>query len=41
VNSHRRIEFEELIRYQEEQKNRSEIALVKLRKISDSFNEEL
>ena len=41
VNSHRRIEFEELIRYQEEQKKRSEIALTNLRKISDSFNEEL
>ena len=41
VNSHRRIEFEELIRYQEEQKKRSEIALKKLRKISDEIGEEL
>jgi excisionase family DNA binding protein len=41
VNSHRRIEFEELVRYQEEQKLRAENALKKLRKSSDDIGEEL
>jgi excisionase family DNA binding protein len=41
VNRHRRIEFEELIRYQEAQKQRSEEALKKLRKVSDEIGEEL
>jgi excisionase family DNA binding protein len=41
VNSHRRIEFEELVRYQEEQKQRSENALQKLRQYSDEMGEEL
>jgi excisionase family DNA binding protein len=41
VNSHRRIEFEELVRYQESQKKRSEDALKNLRQLSDEFNEEL
>ena len=41
VNSHRRIEFEELIRYQEAQKIRSENALKNLRQSSDDMGEEL
>jgi len=41
VNSHRRIEFEELVRYQEEQKLRSEKALKSLRESSDEIGEEL
>ena len=41
VNRHRRIEFEELTRYQEAQKQRSEEALQKLRKVSDEIGEEL
>ncbi len=41
VNSHRRIEFEELVRYQNEQKTRSEEALRKIRKFSDEIGEEL
>jgi excisionase family DNA binding protein len=41
VNSHRRIEFEELLRYQEQQKLRSENALKNLRKTSDEIGEEL
>jgi excisionase family DNA binding protein len=41
VNRHRRIEFEELTRYQDEQKLRSEEALKKLRKVSDEIGEEL
>jgi excisionase family DNA binding protein len=41
VNSHRRIEFEELVRYQEEQKKRSENALRNLRKTSDDIGEKL
>lgn len=41
VNRHRRIEFEELVRYQDEQKKRSEEALQELRKISDEIGEEL
>jgi excisionase family DNA binding protein len=41
VNSHRRIEFEELLRYQEQQKLRSENALKNLRKASDEIGEEL
>jgi excisionase family DNA binding protein len=41
VNSHRRIEFEELVRYQETQKLRAENALKNLRKSSDDIGEEL
>jgi len=41
VNSHRRIEFEELVRYQEAQKQRSENALKKLRQYSDDIGEAL
>lgn len=41
VNSHRRIEFEELVRYQQDQKKRSEEALRKLRRTSDDLGEEL
>lgn len=41
VNSHRRIEFEELVRYQDQQKKRSEDALVALRQISDEMGQEL
>lgn len=41
VNRHRRIEFEELVKYQDEQKMRSEQALKKLRQVSDDIGEEL
>lgn len=41
VNSHRRIEFQELVRYQAEQKKLSEDALRKLRNFSDDIGEEL
>lgn len=41
VNSHRRIEFEELVRYQEAQKQRSENALQKLRQYCDDIGEAL
>ncbi|MCW5655486.1 helix-turn-helix domain-containing protein [Hydrogenophaga sp.] len=41
VNRHRRIEFEELVRYQEAQKQRSEEALIKLRQLSDDMGEDL
>lgn len=41
VNSHRRIEFEELVRYQNEQKKRSAKALKKMQQISDDIGEEL
>jgi len=41
VNSHRRIEFEELVRYQQAQKQRSEEALKKLHQISDAMGEAL
>jgi excisionase family DNA binding protein len=41
VNSHRRIEFEELVRYQVEQKKCSEEALKKIRNFSDEMGEEL
>lgn len=41
VNRHRRIEFEELVRYQAAQKQRSEQALDKLRKVSDDIGEAL
>ncbi len=41
VNNHRRIEFEELVRYQNEQKKRSEEALRKIREYSDEIGEEL
>ena len=41
VNRHRRIEFEELLRYQQQQKSRSEEALKKLNRISEELGEEL
>ncbi len=41
VNRHRRIEFEELMRYQKSQKERSEEALKKLSKLSQDMGEEL
>jgi excisionase family DNA binding protein len=41
VNRHRRIEFEELMRYQKSQKERSEEALRKLSKLSQEMGEEL
>lgn len=41
VNRHRRIEFEELMRYQRAQKERSEEALKKLSKLSQELGEEL
>jgi excisionase family DNA binding protein len=41
VNRHRRIEFEELIRYQREQKLRSEAALKRLSDLSQEMGEEL
>jgi excisionase family DNA binding protein len=41
VNRHRRIEFEELMRYQQEQKKRSGDALKKLSKLSQEMGEEL
>lgn len=41
VNRHRRIEFEELIRYQAQQKQRSEEALTRLSKLSQDLGEEL
>lgn len=41
VNRHRRIEFEELMRYQREQKLRSEDALKALSKLSQDMGEEL
>ena len=41
VNRHRRIEFEELLRYKESQKQRSEDALRQLRQLSDDMGEEL
>ena len=41
VNRHRRIEFEELLRYQSEQKQRSEEALKRLNKLSQEIGEEL
>jgi excisionase family DNA binding protein len=41
VNSHRRIEFQELVRYQVEQKKRSEETLKKIRNFSDEMGEEL
>lgn len=41
VNRHRRIEFEELMRYQKSQKERSEDALKKLTKLSQEMGEEL
>ncbi|WP_048438917.1 helix-turn-helix domain-containing protein [Caenimonas sp. SL110] len=41
VNRHRRIEFEELMRYQQDQKKRSEEALEKLSRISSEMGEEL
>lgn len=41
VNRHRRIEFQELLRYQKEQKQRSEDALKKLGKLSQEMGEDL
>ncbi|MBI2748832.1 MAG: helix-turn-helix domain-containing protein [Burkholderiales bacterium] len=41
VNRHRRVEFEELLRYKEAQKQRSEDALRQLRQLSDDMGEEL
>ena len=41
VNRHRRIEFEELTRYQKEQKQRSEAALRQLGQLSQEMGEEL
>lgn len=41
VNRHRRIEFEELLRYQGEQKQRSEAALKQLSELSKEMGEEL
>lgn len=41
VNRHRRIEFEELMRYQQAQKKRSEEALQRLSKLSQDMGEEL
>ena len=41
VNRHRRIEFEELVRYQAEQKQRSEEALRKLSKLTQEIGEDL
>jgi excisionase family DNA binding protein len=41
VNRHRRIEFEELMRYQKSQKDRSEAALKKLGQLSQEMGEEL
>jgi len=41
VNRHRRIEFEELLRYQQAQKQRSEAALKRLSAISQEMGEEL
>ncbi|GAB3502989.1 hypothetical protein GCM10027399_31820 [Curvibacter fontanus] len=41
VNRHRRIEFEELMRYQKAQKQQSEEALKKLSKLSQEMGEEL
>lgn len=41
VNRHRRIEFEELVRYQADQKRRSSQALKTLGKLSEEMGEEL
>jgi excisionase family DNA binding protein len=41
VNRHRRIEFEELMRYQKVQKENSEIALKRLSALSQEMGEEL
>ena len=41
INRHRRIEFEELLRYQSAQKQRSEDALSRLSKISRQLGEDL
>jgi excisionase family DNA binding protein len=41
VNRHRRVEFEELMRYQAAQKERSEEALKRLSKLSQEIGEEL
>jgi excisionase family DNA binding protein len=41
VNRHRRIEFQELVRYQKVQKENSEIALKRLSALSQEMGEEL
>jgi hypothetical protein len=41
VNRHRRIEFEELMRYKEEQKRRSAAAFKRLNDLSQAMGEEL
>jgi hypothetical protein len=41
VNRHRRIEFEELMRYQMEQKQRSQTALERLSQLSQQMGEAL
>lgn len=41
INRHRRIEFEELMRYKEEQKQRSSGALKRLNEMSQEMGEEL
>ncbi len=41
VNRHRRIEFQELMRFKNEQKLRSEKALIKLNSLSEEMGEEL
>lgn len=41
INRHRRIEFEELMRYKEEQKKRSAAALKRLNDLSQEMGEEL
>lgn len=41
INRHRRIEFEELLRYQDAQKRRSEDALRQLRQLADDMGQEL
>jgi excisionase family DNA binding protein len=41
VNRHRRIEFQEIVRYRNEQKTRSEQALNRLARLSEEMGEEL
>lgn len=40
VNTHRRIDFEELVRYQEEQKERSAAALRRMHELDEQIGEE-
>ena len=40
VNTHRRIDFEELVRYQEEQKERSAAALPRMHELDEQIGEE-